>query len=477
MLLAGVHAATIAVMRPLYQVSDEVVYLSTVQAMVLFNAPPVDRSCVAPPVGAFPHIPVQVKPGFLRGTAWQLRVICGSDALRSWSLVALRMAQAPSLAVLAGCAWALARLLTGRATDAFLAGLMVAGHPVAAVYAGAVTPDAWGNALAAVAILAGTRLLVGQGGGWAAAGVIAAPIAALGWKDTNTFLLALPPVALALHTVRSPGTAGVTGARTALVLGAAAVSAVAGLRWFRTPYASEANPVSLSHVLDLAGAIVADLLPQLGSLVVTSWVAIGNFGASALTMSTAPTVLGGLLCAAGLMGALRRVSGAQASTERWIVAIVWATCAILCAAQPSARQVLLNSQDIHQGRWLFPMLAPAAVVLAYGLNGLGTQPRILPLWTLAMLSSTWLALADAGRFYWLVYPSALNEAGLYLRGTGGAVIGETSLLQSAHHAALSIPGSLPLVFPVLLAFLSAAALLLACATASGVAHVRHADHR
>ena len=57
----------------------------------------------------------------------------------------------------------------------------------------------------------------------------------------------------------------------------------------------------------------------------------------------------------------------------------------LCLAQPSVRQVLLDTQDIHQGRWLLPILAPAAAIARRGPQGLVVRQGtpVLPCRTVA----------------------------------------------------------------------------------------------
>ena len=454
-LLAVAHAATHAVIRPLYQVSDEVVYLSTVQAAAIAAAGAGGPlHCLAPPAGEFPRLAASTKPGFLIATSLQLRTLCHMG-IGEASLVWLRVLQSVSLGVVAACAWAVARLLTGRAWDAFLAGLIVAAHPVAATHAGAVTPDAWANAFSALALLFGTRLLLNRGGAGDMPLLVGSVVAAYAWKDSTGFLLALPVLVLAL---RAPGSSSIgAGWRRFAILGAtSAIVVAAALFWFRTPYLAMAGTTERLTPASFGRAVLEDLLPQLGSLVASSWTALGNFGASHLSASATAAAIGVLLLALGIVGGCRRLARAAGPTSA-VLLLAWAACAALCIVQPSVRQVLLGTQDVHQGRWLLPMLVPAAALLAWGLNGLSRTPgRGVLLCSVALLTAAWLGVLETVRFFWDAYPADLREPALYIRGTGGAVLDDTLILGVIRHAAAALPGAVPALSLTILTLLSAA---------------------
>ena len=455
MVLAGSHAATYSLVRPRYQVSDEVVYTSVVQAAAMRTAAPALAPCVAPPAGKFPFIPVQAKPGYITATARELVALCelGSGGR---SLLFLRLAQAISLPVLAACAWALARALTGRESDALLAGVLVGSHPVAAVHAGGITPDAWANAFSALALLAGTRLLVGKGKLWDFPVLLAAVLLALAWKDTATFLLALPLFVLAWSVGRTATRGAHLTLRLTLLLATVAIVGAAGLVWFRTPYLATA-PIQgdAQSVSEWLVAVNNDLLPQLGRFLGSSWTAIGNFGASTLSTSFTTEMLGVLLLVPGLAGAVIRLARTPFAASVAMVAVVWTLCGVLCLVQPSARQVLLGTQDVHQGRWLLPLLAPAAVFIACGLNAMLPRQRLLPLSVLAATTAAMLAVIDTVHYFWLSYPAALRTSALYVRGTAGAELDDEAMLSLIQHGATQIPVVLSFAAPAL--FLATAA--------------------
>jgi hypothetical protein len=106
------------------------------------------------------------------------------------------------------------------------------------------------------------------------------------------------------------------------------------------------------------------------------------------------------------------------------VLAMWVLAAVACLAQPSVRQVLFATFDSHQGRWLFPVLAPAAALAGTGLSHLGRRRRWLPGIVLAGLSSVWLVILDVVRHYYVALPDRLNPSVLFLRPTGDYDIGD-----------------------------------------------------
>lgn len=451
---ATAHSATHALIRPLYQVSDEVVYLTTVQAAALKpTTPPARTRCIAPPDGSITPIAVTTKPGFLTMTALELRGLCGAGA-GDFALVGLRLVQALSLGVVAASAWAIAALLTARWADAWLAGLLAAAHPIAATHAGAVTPDAWANAFSAVALLASTRLLVGRSRWWDVPVLLASALAAFAWKDTTGFVLVVATMTL-VHRVPRGLARLPLWARSAAATGLAVIPVLAAVSWFQTPYLAIAGyrPRGLQGA-DLAAAVMDDAMAQAAQLLTSSWTALGNFGASTLSASPSAGAIGALLVLAGVTGAVLRVASRNGVFPS-AVAVTWTAGATICVLQPSIRQVLLFTEDIHQGRWLLPLLAPAAAVLACGLNGLvPDRQRAAPLCGLGALAAAWSGIFETTRYFWVAFPSDLRESALFIRGTGGVVLDDAHLLSVVRHGLAAVPPALPLVCLVTLMLLS-----------------------
>src|SRR5690606_20049076 len=97
----------------------------------------------------------------------------------------------------------------------------------------------------------------------------------------------------------------------------------------------------------------------------------GNIWHQPLTpwgVSVVLSAIYGAGCVGGLM-ALVRADGAGPHLPGRVV-LWWGLALLICAAQPSIRLVLFDVMGIHQGRWLLPMLAPAAAVAGIGLASL-----------------------------------------------------------------------------------------------------------
>jgi hypothetical protein len=103
---------------------------------------------------------------------------------------------------------------------------------------------------------------------------------------------------------------------------------------------------------------------------------------------------------------------------------MWALAAVACLAQPSVRQVVFSTFDSHQGRWLFPVLAPVAALAGTGLSHLGRCRHLLPGLVLAGVVSVWVVVLDVVRHYYLAVPDRLNVSVLFVRPTGDHDIGD-----------------------------------------------------
>ncbi len=446
--VALLHALTHARLRPLYQVSDEMAYLRAAQGLALADAPPDTHACIAPPDGRPFELGEGGKAGFRRVTAWQLRWLCrdgGADlplfALRAWNALAL-----PAIAL---AAWALAWRLTRDRAAALAAATMVAVHPVAAKYAGGVAPDAWANAFSAGALVAFTRIATGGDRWWDLPALVGCTVAGLLWKDTTHFLV---PIALAgtgivvwSHVGRAitRDAAGRLSRRRAVMTGLATVLLAAALaanvHWddLVTPYLpvlSGGTQAAWESPWTFLRAVADDMLRQAAGFVASSLLSLyrplvyiaDDVWQQPLTpwgVAVTLVVIGSVGIAGGLAAIVRGGSGRRlpAGVMTW-----WACALLLCAAQPSVRLVLIGFDGIHQGRWLFPMLAPAAAFVGMGLATIA-RGRAVPAAVAVSLATVWVVIVDVVRHYYAALPGSVATGGLFTRPTGDVDVGDQAI--------------------------------------------------
>jgi hypothetical protein len=486
--VALLHAAFQARTRPLYQVSDEMAYLGAAQVVAAEDASAAIMTCVAPPDGELLDVGQGGKRGFQVLTGLQLRLLCAGGGTEL-PLFALRAWQALSFPLIALAAWYLAWLVSGSTTAGLMAALLVAVHPVAAKYAGGVTPDAWANAFSAGAIVAGTRLVLGRHAWWDWWLLALWTFAGLLWKDTANVLVAHAAAVVLVRVVvagrrHANGSAGVRysalpaliaiGTSVAVAVGASAVlhSPYFALIPGRAQHLAQAPLVFLqgvtldatshvggllaSSVLSLYRPLVYDIAYQAGQPLTPGWPVL-------------VLVLGfGLGLAGTMVAVVRRPAWLQGPAAA--VLVLWAGTALLCLLQPSMRQVLLGTHDLHQGRWLLPMLAPAAAVAGLGLRALiRTRAAVLPLLTLACLSGLWLVVLDMVRHYYVAFPHALATTVLFTRPTGDWDVGDARV---QHLIERTTAAQDPVLTWSILVLLAGASLWL---TVSVVSHVSSAS--
>lgn len=448
LLLALAHALVEARLRPLYQVSDEMAYLGSAQDLALVAWPQV-AACIAPPDGIRLDTGLGGKVMFRRVVGWQLGQLCrlGADQL---PLFWLRALQALSFPLVAFCAALLARQLSGRTDAAVLAALVVASHPVAAKYAGGVTPDAWANGFASLAFVAATQLVSARWHWhtpWLLGGVA---FAGLLWKDTATMLapLAAMAVALAIHrgvfrrTQDTPVRRRTVSTSLAGLIAASVLFASAFTDDLRSAYMGlipEAHLTAVSSPFDLVSEVVDDVRVNLVGILTSSVVSLYRPLVYASPVhdpgsppSTPPVALAVVLALFGVGGCgavAWLVSGMHRGPAcRVDVLGMWTVGILLCLAQPSVRQVLLGGVDSHQGRWLFPVLAPVAALAGVGLSYLGRRRPCVPGIVLAVIAGVWVVVFDLVRHFYAELPGRLNESALFLRPTGDHDIGDLQVL-------------------------------------------------
>jgi hypothetical protein len=442
MLLALLHGVTMALVRPMFQVSDELGYFGGVQDGAV-------RLAASQPGGAEPehflHKGLFVydapagKPLFrYAGGAAQL-AISHIVSLPEGAL-ALRLFFVLSLPVAVLATWLLAaHLVAGNRTVLLCAPLFVALHPVFVKYSAGVTPDAWANAAAMFAVWLTVRIADGTGRGIEPVFAVLAAAVAIAFKDTTFFLGVLVPVALLLRLelrVRTRRGGVLTSIRSdpwlvalpacllvALVVFLAASTVSSALA---SPYQLDLDRIlSVARIPALAVEIVTTTWQQIPSLFHSFWGNLGNFGATIVPMPEGimhVTLVATLLAGIALVLVAWRPPSShdEAVRSRARVTLLLIGGALLFL-QPAVRQVLLHADDLFQGRWLFPMMSAIAVGLTTGWSALWREPhRLAPLigWLLATYAVMAMVVVVIP-YYYVNFPETYRMAGIFVQGTAG----------------------------------------------------------
>ena len=365
LLLAGLHSASAALIRPLFQVSDEVTYLASLERAAL--SLPHDAAlapCLSPPDGAPPAwMPEGGKWLFHAIGGRILRLACVAGA-GSMAPLWVRLVFSLSLPVIAWAAWSSARLIDGGTWSPAVAALVVATQPVLAKYAGAVTPDSPANACAAIAVLVALRMLVLGPSVLRVVGLLVWSGLAATLKDSTLFLVPLHALVLAAMALRPPHhrrPLAVAGLGLAvLTVGAIAVLA-------RTTY--DVGPglrLAIDAPLMFAARVARDALSQWPAQLASAWTSLGGFGGTSAPLPATAAAVAALLWGLAAAGLAHLALTRRSSTP----AVTWYLCLAVaaCLLQAPVRQVLLDTAGVHQGRWLFPVAVPLAV-------GVRARPR------------------------------------------------------------------------------------------------------
>jgi hypothetical protein len=428
--LAAFHGAATALVRPPLQVSDETTYFAAVQQATIDRGSPSDafRRRAAPPAGQVVAPLSEAKPAFeLLGSAIYGRAL-GSATAPTAALI-LRLVFSLSGVVTVLSTFLIARhLFPANPLVTLGAPLVVATHPVFMTFAAGITPDAPANALSAMALWLGVRFADRTSRGLEPLAMIAAAVGAVAMKDTAFFLLVLLPLAWLAR-----GLAwwhGGRGRADAWLLVAPAVAVVAAAaspvgRWLQSLYVVRAS-AGREGPMHAAASIVAEAIQQVPTAFQTFWT-LGNFGGNRPLLPSPIVWVAALAACAGALGLVRytcrrphwELPVSRAAHLRLLA--VWLVSLLVLALQPPVRNLLLGTDDVFQGRWMFPGLPLLAVLATLGLSGFLRVPaRGLPL--LSVFASAWPVVALAGMMiptYYAAYPARLAMSRLHLRGSYG----------------------------------------------------------
>ncbi|MGH9160637.1 MAG: hypothetical protein ACRD2X_11730, partial [Vicinamibacteraceae bacterium] len=354
--------------------------------------------------------------------------------------LALRLFFVPSVAVAVLATWLLAaHLVPGNRTVLLCAPLFVALHPVFVKYSAGITPDAWANAAAMLAVWLLVRFADGTARGIEPLLTILVSAVAIAFKDTTFFLAVLGPVALLLRLrVRAQTRPG--GVLTAMrsdpwliALPTCLVAAIIAFLLVSVVSSALASPYQLDFggalsrapISALAVETVTTTWQQIPSLFRSFWGNLGNFGATTVLIPEGimhVALVAVLLAGIALLVAAWRPSSShdEAAASRARVTLLLIGGALLLL-QPAVRQVLLGTDDLFQGRWLFPMMSAIAVGLTAGWSALWQHPsRLAPLvgWLLATYAVTAMVLVVIP-YYYVNFPETYRMTGIFVQGTAG----------------------------------------------------------
>jgi hypothetical protein len=421
LLLAALHAMVSALVRPLYQVSDEVNYLASIQQVALATAAdPGLRACLSPPDGSLPaSMPAGGKRLFHLAGAAVLTRACRAGS-GPWAPLGVRLVLSMTLVVITWAGWQTARLLREGTWVPAVAALSLATQPVLAKYSGAITPDSLANASAAVAVTLAVRTVVRGPGPWTLLGVLVFTALAAAFKDAALVLVPVHGALIAVSLWWWLGGRGRSASSRALAVAGLLLLGVVAAGTRTTYDVGPGIARALADPLTFGSRVVHDLFLQLPGFLLSSWTSLGGFGGHAAPMPRAAIVIVVASWAIAAVG-LARLALLPTEGRAWWAVGYLTLLVTACVLQAPIRQILLDMADTHQGRWLFPVAVPFAVALASGLNA-ALARRSEACWPLVALGSiVVMTLALTSVVQWHVASPAwdLDTAHLFLYATGG----------------------------------------------------------
>lgn len=477
--LATAHAFA----RPLFQVSDELNYLHTVQVTALQSAAPSQRACVVPPAG----VPLDYPPGggkvlFHHLSARILLTVCHMGA-GATAIPLTRAILALTLPMLVICTWALARVALPREPHvAAAAAIFTAMQPVLATFSGGVTPDGLANAASALTLLLAAHVWLNRASGVWLVPLAAAAVAAIASKDSALFLGPVVLLVIGAWAFQGGQRRGVV-TLCVLLVGSATLAQVFGGARLATPFpnldvvASEA----LMHPGRFAGVVISAYATHGAGLARSGLGGLSNFGGGDLELARALLLLQAVLVGVGLLGMAARVLGTNEPREQRF-AISALVVVVIAALQLPVRQMMTDSLGPMQGRWLFPIWPLIALACAAGWDHVLRRQghRALPLLSVAGAVIAMVALTQVVGYYYVEWPAVYAWPHVFLRAAEGYDAGAPAA--RAIVTAVVVPGMWRHAI-VLSAFASvvlvqvASARLATRVAAADLSNVRHADHR
>ncbi|MBL8143914.1 MAG: hypothetical protein JNM38_22555 [Acidobacteria bacterium] len=414
---AALHALATGLVRPMFQVSDEIGYFALAQQHALRQvSDDITRARVMPGGQPFYNSPGGKETFGQASGALLAAAARRHDSADAAAITRLAIAACHVAVVLA--VWGLARrLYPAHVEIAWVASMFAVWQPVLTSFDAGVTPDAFANALSAWALYFVACALTGRRAWLPLLGATLLAAAAFAFKDTALCVFAAIAWAGIACVWRDAGrTRALAGA-----VGLVGLATIAALT-IRSPYIDDALARLDATRLEpgLAMRMVALLARQLVPAFTSFWTGLGNFGAHAIFVPAAWTWTVAALCAVAIAGFLRRT---DAGSPIGAAAAWWAFGAGIMSGLllHPLRVVLLHGVDDFQGRWLFPMIAPMLVALAAGIRHLLQTPRA------SAAAGTFAATAIGVvplvlivvPFFYAAFPADYHVGSLYLQGVYG----------------------------------------------------------
>lgn len=440
LLFACVFSLTLALLRPPFQLSDEVYYFATVQPVERHEGARSECQPLATPVMATgPE-----RRLFRAAVSPILFAACQVTGHPAAALHMTRAVLAMGILIIVWATWRAGRMLSPATPEvAGLAAMMVASHPVLATMSAGVTPSALADPAAALACLGVVGATTAQGWhrfGWLAVGMVSAVIGLLA-KDSVMSLTVLTITCGPLMVIRSARSAGrrAQGLLALRVLLAGLV-ATAALAVALTIVFTDGGPIQRFQDA-MASARVAERVinPAVFTRTVRNvpeyyWSFIevlGNFGGNRVNL---PRAWGWIVLTLAIIGGLGLLvhPNARGRVDRgaWRrLSLFFFLALALLLLQAPVRDAMFGAEPAVQGRWLFPVILPLSIWTSLGLVSWVQRARqlvpllVLVFVTVPVVALCWVILPH----FYTVFPSAFNVAGLFLRGPHGSPV-DPSLL-------------------------------------------------